>query len=131
VDSRKRVSMSGVNKAIILGRIGQEPKRSGPALKFSVATSEKWKDKSGEAQERTEWHNVVVFGKLADLCEQYLKKGSQAFIEGRIQTDKYEKDGVTKYSTSIIANTVQFIGKVSQADSTTDSDFGNADNPPF
>lgn len=123
--------MSGVNKVIILGRVGQEPKKSGPALKFSVATSEKWKDKSGESQERTEWHNIVVFGKLADICEQYLKKGSQVYVEGRIQTDKYEKDGVTKYSTSIIANTVQFIGKVSQNSDAGSSDFPPDDSTPF
>jgi single-strand DNA-binding protein len=125
--------MSGVNKAIILGRTGQDPKRSGPALKFSVATSEKWKDKHGESQERTEWHNITVFGKLADICEQYVSKGSQVYVEGRIQTDKYEKDGVTKYSTSIIANTVQFIGKVSQANSDAgdSSGFPTDDSTPF
>jgi single-strand DNA-binding protein len=125
--------MAGINKAIILGRCGQDPKRSGPALKFSVATSEKWKDKQGESQERTEWHNITVFGKLADICEQYVSKGSQVYVEGRIQTDKYEKDGVTKYSTSIIANTVQFIGRVGQANSDAgdSSGFPTDDSTPF
>lgn len=125
--------MSGINKAIILGRVGQTPTKSGPAVKFSVATSEKWKDKSGESQERTEWHSIVTFGKLADLCEQYVKKGQQVYVEGRIQTDKYEKDGQTKYSTSIIANTVQFLGQRSQS-TTEDSgpEFGqDNEHVPF
>lgn len=118
--------MSGVNKVIILGRLGQDPKRYGTALKFSVATSEKWKDKeSGELKEVTTWHNITVFGKLADLCESYLQKGREVFVEGKLQTEKYEKDGKTQYSTSIIANTVQFLGKVEQAKTDGDFDFGS------
>lgn len=106
--------MASVNKVILVGRLGRDPEKSGPAVKFSVATSEKWKDKQGVAQERTEWSNIVVWGKLADICIQYLKKGSEVYVEGKLQTDKYEKDGVTRYSTSVVANAVQFLSKVSQ-----------------
>lgn len=101
--------MSGVNKVIVLGRLGKDPETSGPATKLTVATSEKWKDKEGNDQERTEWHNVVAFGKLGEIWIKYLKKGSSIYIEGKLQTDKYEKDGVTKYSTKIIAQNFQFV----------------------
>jgi single-strand DNA-binding protein len=126
--------MASVNKVILVGRLGKDPEKSGPAVKFSVATSEKWKDKSGESQERTEWTNVVTFGKLADICLQYLKKGSEAYIEGKLQTDKYEKDGVTKYSTSVIANTVQFLSKVQQQPTKDEFTFDSStsdDSVPF
>jgi len=125
--------MSGVNKVILVGRLGKDPEKNGPAVKFSVATSEAWTDKQGEKKERTEWHNVVVFGKLSDICLQYLKKGQQAYVEGRLQTDKYEKDGVTKYSTSIVANTVQFLSKVQQASDDTGSvgSFNSDEAVPF
>ena len=126
------IIMASVNKVILVGNLGKDPERSGPAVKFSVATSEKWKDKEGNDQSRTEWSNVVTFGKLADICSQYLKKGSSVYIEGKLQTDKYEKDGVTKYSTSIIANTVQFLSKVQQTqDSGPVSDFGQSEDVPF
>jgi len=108
-----------VNKAIILGRLGRDPEikytpGGQPVCNFSVATSESWKDKSGEKQERTEWHRIVVWGKLAELCHQYLLKGRQALIEGRIQTRSWEKDGKTNYSTEIVASTVQFLGSGSE-----------------
>ena len=115
--------MSGVNKVILLGRLGRDPElretKSGTkVVSFSVATSETWKDKtSGEKQEKTEWHNCVAFGKLAEICGTYLKKGSQAYVEGKLQTDKYEKDGVTKYSTKIVASEVTFIGGKSEGSS--------------
>lgn len=118
--------MASVNKVILVGRLGQDPSKSGPACKFSVATSEKWKDKDGNQQERTEWSNIVTFGKLSDICLQYLKKGSEVYVEGRLQTDKYEKDGVTRYSTSIIANTVQFLSKVQQKSATDEYEFDSA-----
>lgn len=108
--------MSGVNKAIILGRLGRDPElrttQSGQSVcNFSVATSEKWKDKStGDTQERTEWHNVVAWGKLAEICAEYLQKGREVYIEGKLQTSKYEKDGIERYKTEIVAQTVQFIG---------------------
>ena len=105
-----------VNKVIVLGRLGQNPEvrytPSGAAVaNFSVATNESWSDKSGQKQERTEWHKVVVWGKLAELCSQYLSKGRQVYLEGRLQTRQWQdKDGQTKYTTEIQAQTVQFIG---------------------
>lgn len=106
-----------VNKVILLGRLGQDPELkytpSGSAVcNFSVATSEAWTDKnSGQKNERTEWHRVVVWGKLAELCNQYLSKGRQAFVEGKLQTRSWDdKDGNKRYTTEILANTVQFIG---------------------
>jgi len=96
--------------------LGQNPEvrytPSGMAVaNFSVATNESWTDKSGQKQERTEWHKVVVWGKLAELCNQYLTKGRQAYVEGRLQTRQWQdKDGQTKYTTEIQAQTVQFLG---------------------
>lgn len=106
-----------VNKVILLGRLGQDPElkytpNGAGVCNFSLATSESWTDKnSGQKQERTEWHRIVVWGKLAELCNQYLAKGRQAFVEGRLQTRSWEdKDGNKRYTTEINANTVQFIG---------------------
>ena len=105
-----------VNKVIIVGRLGQDPELkytpSGAGVcNFSVATTESWADKSGQKQERTEWHRIVVWGKLAELCNQYLSKGRQAYIEGRLQTRSWEgKDGQKRYTTEINAATVQFLG---------------------
>ncbi|MGE0383440.1 MAG: single-stranded DNA-binding protein [Gammaproteobacteria bacterium] len=106
----------GVNRAIIVGRLGQDPEvrytaGGTAAVNISVATSEAWKDKqTGEQQERTEWHKVTMFGRLAEVAAEYLRKGAQVYIEGRIQTDKYEKDGVERYVTKIIANEMQMLG---------------------
>src|SRR5271167_3381085 len=105
-----------VNKVILVGRLGQNPEvrytPSGAAVaNFSVATNESWTDKSGQKQERTEWHKVVVWGKLAELCAQYLAKGRQCYLEGRLQTRQWQdKDGQTKYTTEVQAQTVQFLG---------------------
>jgi len=105
-----------VNKVIILGRLGQDPELKytpgGMAVcNFTVATSESWADKAGQKQERTEWHRVVVWGKLGELCNQYLAKGRQAFIEGSLQTRSWDdKSGQKRYTTEIVAKTVQFIG---------------------
>lgn len=105
-----------VNKVILVGRLGQNPEvrytPSGAAVaNFSVATNESWTDKSGQKQERTEWHRVVVWGKLAELCNQYLAKGRQVYLEGRMQTRQWQdKDGQTKYTTEVQAQTVQFLG---------------------
>jgi single-strand DNA-binding protein len=105
-----------VNKVILVGRLGQNPEvrytPSGAAVaNFSVATNENWTDKQGQKQEKTEWHRVVVWGKLAELCNQYLSKGRQVYLEGRLQTRQWQdKDGQTKYTTEIQAQTVQFLG---------------------
>lgn len=107
----------GVNKAMIIGTLGQDPDvkytaSGSPVVNVSVATNESWKDKqTGENQERTEWHRIVVFGKLAEICAQYLKKGSQVYFEGRIQTRKWQdQTGNDRYSTEIVANDMQMLG---------------------
>src|SRR6187399_3765642 len=100
--------MASVNKVIILGNLGRDPETryttGGDAVtNLNIATSEQWKDKSGEKQERTEWHRVVLFGRQAEVAGEYLKKGRSVYIEGRLQTRKYtDKDGVEKYSTEIV-----------------------------
>ena len=107
----------GVNKVILVGNLGADPEvkytAGGTAIcTLSVATSESWKDKqSGEQQERTEWHRVKLFGRLAEIAGEYLKKGRQVYIEGSIRTDKYtDKEGVQRYSTDIIGNEMQMLG---------------------
>ena len=107
----------GVNKAIIVGTLGQDPEvrytsSGSPVANLSVATNENWKDRqTGEMQERTEWHRIVMFGKLAEIAQQYLKKGSQAYFEGRIQTRKWQdQSGNDRYSTEIVANEMQMLG---------------------
>jgi len=108
--------MAGLNKVMLIGRLGRDPEirysQQGLAVvNFSIATSEQWTDKStGDRQEKTEWHNIVVFGKQAEICEKYLSKGSQIYIEGRLQTRNYEKDGQTHYRTEIVAANFQFLG---------------------
>lgn len=105
-----------LNKVMLIGNLGKDPEvrftPSGQAIaKFPVATSEKWRDQQGQMQERTEWHNVVVWGKQAESCGQYLAKGRQVFVEGRIQTRNYDdKDGNKKYITEIVALNVRFLG---------------------
>jgi len=107
----------GVNKAIIVGTLGQDPDvkytaSGSPVVNISVATNENWKDKqTGEAQERTEWHRIVIFGKLAEIAAQYLRKGSQVYFEGKIQTRKWQdKEGKDRYTTEIVANEMQMLG---------------------
>ena len=108
--------MASVNKVILLGNLGRDPETryttGGDAVtNLNIATSEQWKDKSGEKQERTEWHRVVLFGRQAEVAGEYLKKGRSVYIEGRLQTRKYtDKDGVEKYSTEIVADRMQLIG---------------------
>lgn len=105
-----------VNKVILLGRLGQDPELkytpSGAAVcNFSMATSENWTDKGGQKQDKTEWHRIVVWAKLAELCNQYLSKGRQAYVEGRLQTRSWDdKSGNKRYTTEIVASTIQFIG---------------------
>ena len=121
-----------VNKVIILGRLGQDPELkytpSGTAVcNFSLATSESWTDKSGSKQEKTEWHRIVVWGKLAELCNQYLSKGRQAFVEGKLQTRSWDdKDGTKRYSTEVLAATVQFIGGQANAGAAMDKEYAQA-----
>ncbi|MCU0639472.1 MAG: single-stranded DNA-binding protein [Candidatus Krumholzibacteria bacterium] len=109
--------MSGVNKAILVGNLGSDPEirhtTGGIAVaNFSLATSENFKGRDGERETRTEWHRIVAFGKLAEICGQYLKKGKQVYIEGRIQTRNWEdQSGNKKYTTEIIANQMVMLGR--------------------
>ncbi|MFZ5503293.1 MAG: single-stranded DNA-binding protein [Pseudomonadota bacterium] len=105
-----------VNKAILIGRLGKDPETrymtSGEAVtNVTLATSENWKDKSGEKQERTEWHNLVFYRRLAEIAGEYLKKGSQIYVEGRIQTRKWQdKEGKDRYTTEIVVNEMTMLG---------------------
>lgn len=108
--------MAGVNKVILVGNLGQDPEirymSDGTAVTtFRIATSETWKDKqTGEKKEQTEWHRIVAWRRLGEICGEYLSKGSQVYVEGKLQTRTWEKDGVTRYTTEIVASTVQFLG---------------------
>ncbi len=108
--------MAGVNKVIILGNLGKDPEMryqpSGGAIaNFNVATSETFKDKDGNKQERTEWHRVVLFGRTAEVAGEYLRKGSTAYIEGRLQTRKWtDKEGQERYTTEIVGDRLQLVG---------------------
>ena len=107
----------GVNKVILVGNLGQDPEvkympNGGAVTNVTVATSESWKDKNtGEQQEKTEWHRVVMFKRLAEIAGEYLKKGSKVYIEGKLQTRKWQdKDGADRYTTEIVANEMQMLG---------------------
>ncbi|WP_291524126.1 single-stranded DNA-binding protein [Acidithiobacillus sp.] len=108
--------MAGVNKVILLGHLGRDPEMryqpSGGAIaNFSVATSETFKDKEGNKQERTEWHRVVLFGRTAEIAGEYLRKGSMAYVEGRLQTRKWtDKEGQERYTTEIVGDRLQLVG---------------------
>jgi len=105
-----------LNKVILIGNLGRDPEvrylPSGDAVaNFSIATSENWKDRNGQRQERTEWHNISMFGRLAEIAGQYLKKGSKVYIEGRIQSRKYTgKDGIERTAYDIVANEMKMLG---------------------
>jgi len=106
----------GVNKVILIGNLGADPEvrftPGGQAVaNFRIATSETWNDKNGQKQERTEWHRIVVWGKLAELCGEYLKKGRQCYVEGRLQTREWtDKENRKNYTTEVVANSVVFLG---------------------
>lgn len=108
--------MAGINKVTILGRLGKDPElkytpSGAPVCTFSVATSEAWTDKDGKKQEKTEWHNIVIWQKLAEVAAKYLAKGSQCYLEGKLATRSWDdKDGNKRYTTEIIANKLELIG---------------------
>ena len=108
--------MASVNKVILVGNLGKDPEvrymPSGDAIaNISLATTDSWKDKNGEKQEKTEWHKVAFFGKLAEIAGEYLKKGSQVYVEGRLQTRKWQdKEGHDRYTTEIVADRMQMLG---------------------
>lgn len=123
--------MSSLNKAMIIGRLGQDPdvrhtEDNTPVANLSIATSQRYKDSSGEWKEETEWHRVVLWAKLAETAQEYLKKGSQVYIEGNIQTRKWEdKEGTTRYTTEIKAYTMTMLG----AKETSNSSGAKAPHP--
>jgi single-strand DNA-binding protein len=108
--------MASVNKMIVLGNLGRDPEvRSTPSgaqvCNVTIATSRTWKDKSGDKQEETEWHRVVFYDRLAEIADEYLKKGRPVYVEGRLKTRKWtDKDGVEKYTTEIVAESMQLLG---------------------
>jgi single-strand DNA-binding protein len=119
--------MASVNKVILVGNLGRDPEvrymPNGEAVcNFSIATTENWKDKSGVKQEKTEWHNIVMYRRLAEIAGEYLKKGRPVYIEGRLQTRKWEKDGVTRYSTEIIGDQMQMLGSKEGGGASYDGD---------
>ena len=113
--------MAGVNKVMLIGNLGRDPEvkytPSGTALAtFSIATTEEWKDRdTGEKQQRTEWHRIVAWRRLGEICGEYLRKGSQVYIEGKLQTRDWEdRDGNKRYTTEIVAQTMQMLGRPSR-----------------
>lgn len=109
--------MASLNKALLIGNLGRDPETKylpsgGAVCNFSIATSEKYTDKAGQKQEKTEWHNIVMYGKLAEIAQQYLKKGATVYLEGRIQTRKWQdkNTGADRYSTEIVADQMQMLG---------------------
>ena len=116
-----------VNKVILVGRLGQDPDvrympNETAVCNFSLATSSSYKDKTGEKVDQTEWHRIVMFGKVAEIAKEYLKKGSQIFVEGRLQTRKWQtKEGQDRYTTEVVAATMQMLGTKDNASSGSDS----------
>jgi len=130
--------MSGVNKVIVVGRLGSDPEvksvSSGQNVcRLSVATSENWTDRDGQKQERTEWHRIVVWGRMAEICGQHLSKGRQVYVEGRLQTRSWEdQQGQKRYTTEIVASTVQFLGGAGERSQgmSSGNDMGHQDFGP-
>jgi single-strand DNA-binding protein len=130
--------MPSVNKVILLGNLGRDPELrfmpNGDAVcNFSIATTDSWKDKAGEKQERTEWHNIVIYRKLAEIAGEYLKKGSSIYVEGRLQTRKWQtKEGQDRYTTEVIADSMQMLGgrsSAAQSDKSSDENFSQGSPP--
>lgn len=129
--------MAGVNKVILVGRLGADPEvkavgQGSTVAQFNVATSENWVDKNNQKQERTEWHRIVVWGKLAEICGKHLAKGRQVYIEGRLQTRQWQdQQGQKRYTTEIVANTVQFLGSAGERTNAPQASGGGDDFQDF
>lgn len=132
--------MSGVNKVFLIGNLGADPEvgETSSGSKYArmrLATSRKYKNRDGQMVDETEWHNVATFGRLAETCGQFLSKGRQVCVEGRLKTEQYEKDGVTKYMTKVIADNVTFLssGSGERTGAATSNDFNaqGFDEIPF
>lgn len=131
--------MASLNKVMLIGNLGQDPEvrftpAGQPVATFNIATSERWTDKAGQKQEKTEWHRIVVWGKQAENCKEYLSKGRPVFVEGRLQTrDWTDKEGKKRYTTEIVANLVQFLGAPGERRTTSTgsaASTGASDMPP-
>ena len=129
--------MAGVNKVILIGHLGKDPEvrtldNGVKVARFSMATTESYKDKNtGERVDNTEWHNVTLWRGVAEVAERFLKKGSQIYLEGKLQTRSYEQDGVTKYVTDIIGSTMTMLGGNSGGDSNTPAPQDDGNDLPF
>ena len=133
----------GLNKVMLIGHLGKDPElkytEKGTAYcNFSIATDESYKDENGNKVDRTEWHNIVTWRKLAEICQQYLKKGSKIYCEGKLQTDSYEKDGIKRYSTKIVMTDMTMLDSKGTADKVSDevskpsgTGTGEEDDLPF
>lgn len=128
--------MAGVNKVILVGNLGRDPEvrytKAGQAVaSFSLATSEKWTGKDGKKEEKTEWHRIVAWGKLGEICGEYLSKGKQVYIEGRLQTREWEdNDGNKKQTTEIVANNMTMLGQVGNGGASGGSSGGRSQGSP-
>lgn len=117
--------MPSINKVILIGHLGSDPEKrfmpnGNATCRYSIATSETWKDKNGEKQEHTEWHRIVMFGNIAEIACEYLKKGAAVYIEGRLRTQEWtDKENIKRYTTEIIADTMKMLGKRDKAEAKT------------
>ena len=120
----------GINKSILIGNLGKDPEAFNGGCRLALATDESYKDKNtGQMVPKTEWHNITAFGKLGEICMSYLKKGSKVYVEGRLQTDKYQKEGVDHYQTKIIANDMRMLD--SKPSESTQQGYQNQPNPTY
>lgn len=119
--------MASICKVIIIGHLGRDPENRSGVVNISVATTENWTDRNGQKQEHTEWHRVTFFGKLAEIANQYLRKGSQVYIEGRLRTDEYtDKEGIKRYQTGIIADRMQMLDRKQDSGNSSNSNGRNS-----
>jgi single-strand DNA-binding protein len=131
------MSRGGVNKVILIGNLGADPELkytpSGvPVVNFSLATSESWTDKSGERQERTEWHRIVLWRKLAEIAGQYLRKGSKLYVEGKLQTRSWDdQSGQKRYTTEVVVNDMQMLDQRGEMSAASDSAPPSPSEPPM
>jgi single-strand DNA-binding protein len=131
------VASRGVNKVILVGNVGKDPEArqmpgGGSVVNLTLATSESWKDKNtGQQQEKTEWHRVVFFNRLAEIVSEYVRKGSKLYIEGSLRTRSWEQDGVTKYATEIVAGEMQMLDSRGASGGSSDNQFGRESAPQY
>ncbi len=137
--AQREDTMAGINKVILIGRLGADPEirytPSGTAVAtFRIATSENWTNKEGEREERTEWHRIVAFGRLGEICGEYLSKGKQVYIEGRLQTRSWEDgNGIKRWVTEIVATNMQMLGSPTQVEEEppVEKDLPEEEDVPF